>query len=38
MIANDLARARLLEPLGRTFVGLQLRHRIPLDRNRKSTV
>src|SRR5579872_6842444 len=36
MTANHFARARLLEPLGRTFVGLQLRHkRIPgLNRKR----
>src|SRR3954470_16247056 len=31
MAANDLTRARLLEPLGRTFVCLQLRHNYSLD-------
>jgi hypothetical protein len=27
VIANDFARSRLLEPLGRTFVCLELRHK-----------
>jgi hypothetical protein len=31
MISNYFARASLLEPLGRTFVGLELRHRDFLD-------
>jgi hypothetical protein len=31
VIANDFARAGLLEPLRRTFVSLELRHNFPLD-------
>jgi hypothetical protein len=31
MTAHHFARARLLEPLGRTFMGLEFRHRNSLD-------
>ena len=37
MTANDFARASFLEPLRRTFVGLELRHDCYLDLSRKDS-